>query len=233
MIHLIATAGVEYNIKKKKSGICFLTGFKHSEATKELMSINKLNSTVSKETILKIAIALSATAGVGDNIIVKNIDTNDTESFVSIRCAAEYVGKPQSSIAKSIQLNNFYLDKEYLIYKSYSTEEEIFNSEVYKEAVGIKEGTILKVKHTEASKELIRRANIGKKLSQNTIQKLSFNSKNAKAVLITNNDTSEIIEFPSAVSAGKYLGVDESYIRRCITNNKPCKGFTIVRKSTD
>lgn len=169
----------------------------------------------------------------GDNTIVKNIDTKDTESFVSIRCAAEYVGKPHSSIAKSIQLNKFYMDKEYLIHKSSITEDEIFNSEAYKEAVGIMEGTILKVKHTESSKELIRRANTGKKLSQDTIQKLSFNSKNAKALLITNNDTLEILEFPSAVSAGKYLGVDESYIRRCITNNKPCKGFTIVRKSTD
>jgi hypothetical protein len=44
-------------------------------------------------------------------------------------------------------------------------------------------------------------ANIGKKLSQDTIQKLSLNSKNAKAVLITNSDTGDTLEFPSAVSA--------------------------------
>jgi len=91
----------------------------------------------------------------------------------------------------------------------------------------------LKKKHTEASKELIRKANIGKKLSQETIEKISLNSKNAKGVLITNNDTGETLEFLSAVSAGKYLGVDESYIRRCIKNNKPCKGFTVVRKHID
>jgi hypothetical protein len=224
--YYLDTLNPEYNILKKAGS---LTGFKHSEATKELMSINKLNSTVSKETRLKIAIALAK----GDNTIVKNIDTKDILSFVSIRKAAEYIGIHQSFIAKSIKLNKFYIGKGYLIYKSYTIEEEILNSEVYKEAVGVKDGTILKVKHTEASKELIRRANIGKKLSQDTIQKLSFNSKNAKTVLITNNDTSETLEFPSAVSAGKYLGVDESYIRRCITNNKPCKGYTIVRKSAD
>lgn len=90
------------------------------------------------------------------------------------------------------------------------------NSEIYKEAVGLKDSTVLKIKHTEASKELIRKANLGKKLSQETIEKITLNSKKAKGVLITNNDTCETIEFPSAVSAGKYLGVDESYIRKCI-----------------
>lgn len=134
------------------------------------MNINKLNSTVSKETRLKIATALSK----GDNTIVKNIDTKDRISFVSIRKAAEYIGIHPSSIAKSIKLNKFYIGRGYLIYKSYTTEEEILNSEVYKEAVGLKDGTILKLKHTEASKELIRRANIGKKLSQDIIPKLSL-----------------------------------------------------------
>lgn len=93
------------------------------------------------------------------------------------------------------------------------------NSEIYKEAVGLKDSTVLKIKHTEASKELIRKANLSlahKKLSQETIEKITLNSKKAKGVLITNNDTCETLEFPSAVSAGKYLGVDESYIRKCI-----------------
>ena len=80
-----------------------MTGFKHSEAAKELMSINKLNSTVSKETRLKIAIALSK----GDNTMVKNIVTEDILSFVSIREAAEYIGIHQSSIAKSIKSKKF------------------------------------------------------------------------------------------------------------------------------
>ena len=72
-----------------------MTGFKHSEATKGLMSINKLNSTVSEETRLKIATALSK----GDNTIVQNIDTKDRISFVSIKKTAEYIGIHQSYIA--------------------------------------------------------------------------------------------------------------------------------------
>lgn len=216
----------EYNILKIAGS---LTGFKHSEATKELMSINKLNSTLSEETKLKIATALSK----GEDTIVLNMNTKDRISFVSIRKAAEYIGVHPSYVARAISLNKFYLDKTHLIYKSNTTEDNILNSEVYKEAVGLMNGTILKIKHTEASKELIRKANLGKKLSQNTIQKLSLNSKNAKAVLITNSDTGDTLEFSSAVSAGKYLGVDESYIRRCITNNKLCRGYTIARIAID
>ena len=180
--------------------------------------------------------------------MVKNIVTEDILSFVSIRETAEYIGIYHSLIAKSIQSKKFYLGRDYLVYKSYTlvppysptswgvggkNEEEIMNSEVYKEAVDIIKGIRLKTKHTESSKELIRKANKGKKYSQDIIKKLSLNSKNAKVVLITNNDTLETMEFPSAVSAGRYLGVDESYVRRCITNNKSCKGFTLTRKTED
>ena len=59
------------------------------------MGINKLNSTVSEETRLKIATALSK----GDNTIVQNIDTKDRISFVSIKKTAEYIGIHQSYIA--------------------------------------------------------------------------------------------------------------------------------------
>lgn len=45
----------------------------------------------------------------------------------------------------------------------------------------------------------------------------------------TNNETKEIIEFSSASAAAKRLGVDESYVRRCIINNKSCKGHTVQR----
>lgn len=92
----------EYNILKKAGS---LTGFKHSEATKELMSINKLNSTVSEETRLKIATALSK----GNNTIVKNIETKEILSFLSIRKVANYVGIPLSTIAKSINWNRLRL----------------------------------------------------------------------------------------------------------------------------
>jgi hypothetical protein len=68
-------------------------------------------------------------------------------------------------------------------------------------------------------------------LSLELKQKLSLNSKNAKTVLITNNETMKTLEFPSNVAAAKYIGVDESTVRKCIKSEKACKGYTIVRKS--
>jgi hypothetical protein len=47
---------------------------------------------------------------------------------------------------------------------------------------------------------------------------------------VTNNETKQTLEFPSAVSAGKFLNVDKSYVRRCISSNRSCKGHTISIK---
>jgi len=99
---------------------------------------------------------------------VHNVDTGEVLSFVSIRKAAEFLGLHQSSIAKSIQLKGFFLDKWYLVYKSSTTADEIFSLESYKEAISVKD-LILKAKHSETSKELIRKANIDKTLSVYTL----------------------------------------------------------------
>lgn len=182
----------EYNILKKAGS---LSGFKHSEATKELMSLNRLNHSVSEETRERIAKALAK----GNSTIVKNIKTNEIISFLSLRKAAEYLGIHHSYLAKLVSSNKFYLGKDFLVYKLPTTEEEIYNSEEYK------------------------------KVSTDSPLK----SKNAKPLLLTNNETLETLELPSTVSAAKYLGVSEPYIRKCLTNNKPCKDYTIVRKSSD
>ena len=166
------------------------------------MSIKKMNNVLSKEARLKIAIAINQ----GVFTFVHNVDTKEILSFVSIRKAAEFLGIHPSSIAKSIQMKGFFLNKGYLVYKSSTTADEIFSLESYKEAINVKD----QPKHSEASKELIRKANVGKTLSEKTKQKISLNSKNAKPVLVTNNETKETLEFLSAVSAGKFLNVDES-----------------------
>jgi len=62
---------------------------------------------------------------------------------------------------------------------------------------------LLNLKHSEMSKELIRKANLGRSHSLETIQKLSANSTNSKAVLISNNETKETLEFPSITSCAK------------------------------
>jgi len=220
--YYLDTLKPEYNILKTAGS---LTGFKHSMATRELMSIKKMNSTLSPEARLKIAMAINK----GVFTLVNNLETGEILSFVSIRKAAEYIGVHHSLLAKYIKLNKFYLGKGYLVYLSSNTADEILNIEESKVVTIIES----KAKHTESSKELIRKANIGKTLSLETRQKISLSSKNAKPVLVTNNETKETLEFPSAVAAGKFLGVDESYVRRCIISNRSCKGHTITRKSTD
>ena len=191
-----------------------------------------MNNVLSEEARLKIAISINQ----GVFTLVHNVDTGEVLSFVSIRKAAEFLGVHQSSIAKSIQLKGFFLDKWHLVYKSSTTADEIFSLESYKEAISVKD-LILKAKHSETSKELIRKANLDKTLSEETKQKISLNSKNAKPVLLTNNETKETLEFPCIhcsgnSTAGKFLNVYESYVRRCISSNRSCKGYTLSIKST-
>ena len=62
------------------------------------------------------------------------------------------------------------------------------------------------------------------------MQKITLNSKNAKSVLITNNQTKETSVFLSLSAVANYLSVYESYVSRCITNNKPCNRHHIVKK---
>lgn len=54
-------------------------------------------------------------------------------------------------------------------------------------------------------------------------------SANSKAVIVTNNETDEIVKFPFISSFAKFINLDESYIHKCI-NNKPCENYTIVKK---
>jgi hypothetical protein len=129
----------EYNILKKAGS---LLGFRHSEASRELVS------------------------------------------FTSARKAAEFIGVHHSHIAKSLGKFNFYLGRGFLVHKSDFPYSEIINSKAYIEAKNAGESGF---KHSEASKELIRKANLGRSHSLETIQKLSANSANSKAVLVINN----------------------------------------------
>lgn len=187
-----------------------------------------MNTIISQETRLKIATTILK----GESTLVMNNITGEIKSFVSSRKAAEFIGIHQSYLAKSFVKNKFYLGRGFLVYKSSTDFEEIINCEAYKEAIAESDDlTKTKSRHTQASKELIRKANLGKKLSLETKLKLASNSKNAKPVLVINNETKETMEFSSNVSAAKFMGVDESYIRVCIKKNKACKGYTVVRKS--
>nr|YP_009072321.1 truncated GIY-YIG endonuclease [Sclerotinia borealis]AHX82986.1 truncated GIY-YIG endonuclease [Sclerotinia borealis] len=66
----------EYNILKVAGS---LRGFKHSETTKEAMSLSKKDRVISEETRLKIATTLSK----GEYIAVKVLETDSFLSFIS------------------------------------------------------------------------------------------------------------------------------------------------------
>lgn len=211
----------EYNILKKAGS---LLGFKHSEASKELMSEAHKNLIVLEETKLKI----SVNSPRSQSTIVIDNSTGEIVSFASVRKAAEFIGIHTSYLAKSLNKLNFYLGRGFLVHKSNVHYSDIINSKAYINAQNVIESGF---RHSEESKELIRKANLGRTHSFETIQKLSANSANSKAVVVSNNETQETIEFPSITLCAKYLSVDESYVRQCINRNKACKGYTIIYKT--
>ena len=178
--YYIDTLKPEYNILTTAGS---LKGFKHSEATKKLISETNKNCIVSEETRLKIAETLSK----GVKIIVRDNEDGKIQSFVSIRQAAIFLGIQPSYVAKQLRENSFYLGKGFLVYSSNTTLEEVLKSEGYLSAIAKGELS----KHTEISRELIRKSLLGKKLSLEVKEKLSLNSKNAKQVLVVNNETLE------------------------------------------
>lgn len=160
--------------------------------------------------------------------IIKDNKTGEILLFPSIRKAAEHVGIHHSYLAKQIIKNKFYLGNGFTVHNSTVNHDEIINSELYKKALNVQ---LSNYKHLEESRERIRLANIGRKLSDITKQKLSTNSSNAKPVLVTNNDTKYTLEFPSVTLAAKHLDVDVSFLSKYIKIGKSYKGHTIVRKS--
>lgn len=89
-----------------------------------------------------------------------------------------------SYISKSLEEVKFYLGKGFIVHKINVSYSDIFSCTAYAEALYSREYSI---NHSEASKELLRKANLGRKHSTETLQKLSTNSTNSKAVLVINN----------------------------------------------
>jgi hypothetical protein len=137
-----------------------------------------------------------------------------------------------SNVTKYIRKNKFYFGRRFLVYKSDAVLEEILKSEVNLAATN-EETKLKKYIHTEKAKESIRKANLGKKLSPKMGLKLSLNSTSAKCIIVVNNKTKETLEFNSVTEAVKSLGIDDPYFRKCLKNNKPCKGYTITAKPED
>lgn len=88
-------------------------------------------------------------------------------------------------------------------------------------------------KHTEESKAKISAGNKGKIVSQESREKMSVAKKGKipkcsqpKRVGQYDINTGCLIqEFDSVVSASKFIVTDNSYLGKCIKNNKPVRGF--------
>lgn len=96
-------------ILKKIAGS--LKGFRHSEATIEVMRASKLGRNRTDAAKLKIA-AGSAQA---QPAIDTDNKTGENIEFTSVRKAAEFIGKHHSYIAKCIKNQELYIGVEYTV----------------------------------------------------------------------------------------------------------------------
>ena len=88
-------------------------------------------------------------------------------------------------------------------------------------------------KHSDESKAKISIGNKGKVVSQESREKMSASKKGktpkcAQPKRIGQYDINAgylLQEFDSVVSASKFIGIDNSYLGKCIKNNKPVRGF--------
>jgi hypothetical protein len=160
---------------------------------------------------------------------VVNRCTGETHNFNSNLKAAEFIGKSASTLYVIIKRKTFYLNSEYLVYKSSTPFEEIINSDAYKEAISllndtlspaspgnlVEEGVPKYYRHTLAAREAISR-----------------NNNKSKAVVLTNIQTNETLEFNTMKEAASFLGLNKNGVRNHINKNKPCNGYSIAIKQS-
>lgn len=86
-------------------------------------------------------------------------------------------------------------------------------------------------KHSEESKAKISAGNKGKIMSQESREKMSRAKKGKKPATMIRvaqynlYNGCLIKEFESITAASREIGIDNSYLTRCIKNNKPVRGF--------
>jgi hypothetical protein len=93
-------------------------------------------------------------------------------------------------------------------------------------------GSLTGFRHNEASIELIRATKLGRKRTEAAKLKIAAGSTQAQSVIVTNNKTGENKEFTSVRKAAKFIGIQHSYVAKCMKNRKFYKGkeYTIGKK---
>ena len=108
--HYIDKLKPEYNILKVAGS---LSGFRHSEASIELMRASKLGRKHTEQTKLKI----EANNAQAQSVFVIDNKTSESKKFTSMRKAAKFIGIHQSYLAKCIKKQKIYKGKQYTIVK--------------------------------------------------------------------------------------------------------------------
>ena len=109
--YFIDTLNPVYNINITAGS---MKGFKHSDVTKATMNSKKKASVVSEETKLRIANTLSK----GITVTILNRITNKSITCLSIRDAAKVVSRHHSYSSKRINIEGYFVNTEYIVYKS-------------------------------------------------------------------------------------------------------------------
>lgn len=91
-------------------------------------------------------------------------------------------------------------------------------------------GSVLGLKHTEASIEAIRKHKLGVPRTEPEKLTIANSSPNASSVVVTEIETGIVRYFSSIRSAANYIGTHHSYIAKCIKNNGIYAGSKYIIK---
>ena len=111
-------------------------------------------------------------------------------------------------------------------------------------------GSNLGYKHSEASLKLMsdaskslnesekflefkREVMLGRKLSEDHLEKMAKNNPFRVSIILSNLETGENKEFTSMIQAALFLGVHMTTVKRYLVNNKPYKGYMITKATSN
>jgi len=117
----------------------------------------------------------------------------------------------------------------------YCSKEELLQKENFYFSIFNPEYNILEIagsnsgfKHDADTKELMRNARLGKKLSPEHITKMRLSVATSKRILLTNMTTGEVISFSSQNQVAKHLGISAITVGIHLKENRVFKNYTFT-----
>lgn len=88
-------------------------------------------------------------------------------------------------------------------------------------------GSVVGLKHTEATIELIRASKLGRNRTEEAKLKIAAGSVQAHSVIVIDNKIGEAKEFISVRKAAKYVRLHHSYLAKCIQKHNIKKKYIL------